>query len=507
MEKTEIFISSVQKEFSEERRAIKDFVEGDPLLRRFFNVFLFEGLPASDRRVDEVYLQEVDRCLIYVGILGSDYGFEDTESLSPTEKEFDRATLRGKERLIFITGKDSERHKKMQGLINKAGNQLIRRRFIGTADLNAELYASLVEFMERTGVLHTLPFDAAACYGASLEDISEEKLSIFIRRARAERGYPLESDTPVLTALTHLNLLDRGQPGNAAILLFGKQPQRFLITSEVKCAHFHSTEVRKPIPSYQIYKGTVFDMVDQAVDFVMSKLARRVGTRELSNQAPVDYEIPRDAVSEAVVNSVAHRDYTSNASVQVMLFSDRLEVWNPGQLPATLTIEKLSRPHPSIPKNPLIADPLFLTRYIEKAGTGILDMIGKCLDAGLPAPEFRQDGGIFIQTLWRPPVEQAATLPMTGQITAQITAQVTAQVTALVGFFCQEPKSAKEIMNELGLKHWKTFQINYLQPLIKVEFLERSIPDKPTSRLQKYRLTLKGKAFLNQLENKAGSIK
>ena len=119
MEKTEIFISSVQKEFSEERRAIKDFVEGDPLLRRFFNVFLFEDLPASDRRVDEVYLQEVDRCLIYVGILGSDYGFEDTESLSPTEKEFDRATLRGKERLIFITGKDSERHKKMQWLLTK----------------------------------------------------------------------------------------------------------------------------------------------------------------------------------------------------------------------------------------------------------------------------------------------------------------------------------------------------------------------------------------------------
>jgi len=59
--------------------------------------------------------------------------------------------------------------------------------------------------------------------------------------------------------------------------------------SEVKCLHFHGTEVQKPIPSYQIYKGTVFELVDQAVDFVMSKIARRVGTRALGPQAPVDY--------------------------------------------------------------------------------------------------------------------------------------------------------------------------------------------------------------------------
>ncbi|HLE17015.1 MAG TPA: DUF4062 domain-containing protein, partial [Syntrophales bacterium] len=99
--KTRIFISSVQKEFADERRALKDFVSGDPLLSRFFEVFLFEDLPASDRRADEVYLNEVDRCVIYVGLFGSDYGREDAEGVSPTELEFDRATSTGKERLIF----------------------------------------------------------------------------------------------------------------------------------------------------------------------------------------------------------------------------------------------------------------------------------------------------------------------------------------------------------------------------------------------------------------------
>jgi ATP-dependent DNA helicase RecG len=98
----------------------------------------------------------------------------------------------------------------------------------------------------------------------------------------------------------------------------------------------------------------------------------------------------------------AHRDYASNASVQVMLFSDRLEVWNPGELPSPLTPELLRVPHASIPRNPLLAEPLYLARYIEKAGSGILDMIALCREAGLAEPEFRQDGGQFVQTLWRP---------------------------------------------------------------------------------------------------------
>jgi len=165
--------------------------------------------------------------------------------------------------------------------------------------------------------------------------------------------------------------------------------------------HFHGTEVRKPIPSYQIYKGTVFDLVDQAVDFVMSKITRAVGTRSQGPEAPVDYELPSEAVTEAIVNAVAHRDYTSNASVQVMLFSDRLEIWNPGELPPPLTLERLRVSHPSIPHNPLIADPLFLARYIEKAGTGTLDMIARFKAAGLPEPDFIQDGGIFVLRMWR----------------------------------------------------------------------------------------------------------
>ena len=323
--------------------------------------------------------------------------------ISPTEREFDHATTRNKERLIFVKGNDdSIRHPKMLALIRKAGDQLIRRRFDSIPELTAILYASLIEHLERCGDIRSLPFDASACPRATIKDLSAEKMADFLDRAQRERAYPLGRKTAMSKALVHLNLLDRTQPSHAAVLLFGKQPQRFLISSEVKCMHFHGTEIRKPIPSYQIYKGTVFELVDQAVDFVMSKLAARVGTRSESPQAPVTYEIPRDVVAEAIVNAVAHRNYASNASVQVMLFSDRLEIWNPGHLPPPLTLAALRKPHPSIPHNPLIAEPLFLARYIERAGTGTLDMIALCSEAKIPTPEFKQEVGTFMQIIRRP---------------------------------------------------------------------------------------------------------
>ena len=90
--------------------------------------------------------------------------------------------------------------------------------------------------------------------------------------------------------------------------------------------------------------------------------------RSTGQSAPAVYELPPDAVGESIVNAIAHRDYHSNASVEIRLFADRLEVWNPGALPGTLTLESLRVDHPSLPSNPLIAESLYLARYIEKAG-------------------------------------------------------------------------------------------------------------------------------------------
>jgi len=78
-----------------------------------------------------------------------------------------------------------------------------------------------------------------------------------------------------------------------------------------------------------------------------------------------------------------------------------VEIWNPGELPPSLTPEKLRHQHPSLPRNPLIAEALFLAHYIEKAGTGTLDVIAGCRGAELPEPEFLQDGDQFVIRLWR----------------------------------------------------------------------------------------------------------
>jgi hypothetical protein len=249
---------------------------------------------------------------------------------------------------------------------------------------HARFFPALVLYLENRKLIRNGPFDSMVNPEAGLEDLSSEKIRRFVGIARRARGFPLTEDTEPRLVLEHLHLLKEGRPTHAALLLFGIEPQRFVISSEITCAHFHGTQVAKPIPFYRIYKGTVFDLVDQAVDFVLSKINLAVGTRAQSTQAPVAYEMPPDVVREAIVNAVAHRDYTSHGSVQVMLFADRLEVWNPGTLPPTLTLEQLRRPHGSVPANPLLAEPLYLTKYIERMGTGTGDMIARCRKAGLP---------------------------------------------------------------------------------------------------------------------------
>ena len=176
-----------------------------------------------------------------------------------------------------------------------------------------------------------------------------------------------------------------------------------------------------------------------------------------------------------------------------MLFSDRLEVWNPGQLPPSLSPEALRAPHPFIPRNPLIAEPLFLTRYIEKAGTGTLDMIEQCSRAGLPSPEFRQDCGQFVQVLWRPEHDGATEHNMGDQVGTNWGLSGD-QVVVLRA--CVTEKSISELMDVVGRTSRTKFRNSVLRPLMQAGFIEMTIPEKPRSSNQKYRITDTGRALL-----------
>jgi predicted HTH transcriptional regulator len=522
MKKIKVFISSVQKEFAAERQSLFQYLHSDPLLGLFFEPFLFENLPAADQKADTAYITEVSKCDIYIGLFGSDYGFEDTEGISPTEREFEEATRQHKIRLIFVKGDSAlQRHTKMTSLIQKVGLDLIRKRFNSGSELKSGIYAALVNYLKEKDIVRTAPFDASMNSSANLDDLDKEKIAEFVLVAKTKRGFPLPNESTPETILTHLDLISGDRISNAAILLFGKRPQHFFITSEIKCAHFHGKEIVKPIPAYQVYKGDVFQLVNQAIDFVLSKIDVLVGTRAESTQVPVDYELPRAAVAEAIVNAVAHRDYSSNGSVQVMLFKDRLEIWNPGHLPLGLSPEKLRHPHTSIPANPLLAEPMYLAGYIERLGTGTGDIIRLCNEKGLKAPEFIQEE-IFKTIIWRtlitakdsetdftrqapdkhptstrqaPDKHPASTRQDDFEVSDNIIEAVRRIVLVLDG----EMKRA-ELQELLGLKDRENFVSNYLTPSLESDYIEMTIPETPRHKDQRYRLSVKGIELKRKLE-------
>lgn len=402
MTRKKIFISSVQCEFLNERKQIADYIRQDALLSRYFEPFLFEELPAQDKMAQVAYLDEAARSDIYLLLMGEQYGYQDADGVSPTEREYDTATIHHVYRIAFI--KDTlKRDVQEEAFKSKIDNAVIRNTFRSYEELQSGVYASLVEYMLSHQLLRQGPFDASVYLDASIEDLDKDKIRWFVGVAREVRQFPLTYSEDNISQILHsLHLItEDGKIKNAALLLFAKDVQKWFVSATVKCAHFYGKKMTKPIASMQIYGGTVFDQVDMAVTFIMSRIDQRVGERIHSNQVDVTPELPAQAVREAIVNAVVHRDYTSTGSVQVMLFKDRLEVWNPGKLPQGLTVDKLKNLHRSRPVNPTLANPVYLTGYIEQMGTGTTDIIERCEKHGLRTPEFIQDED-FTTIMWRP---------------------------------------------------------------------------------------------------------
>lgn len=398
MAEIKIFISSVQAEFSSERKMLYDYIRQDALLGQFFEPFIFEKLPSADISAQQAYLSEAAQSDIYLGILGQQYGNEDASGVSPTEREYQQATENHRYRIAFIK-RASDRHPKQQSFIEKVQSQLVRKSFADYEELRTAVYSSLVRYLEEKEIIRRFPFDATLHPSATIDTMDPEKVRIFVERARSKRGYPLTMEDGIEAILRSMNLIaEDGRLTNSALLLFAKDPQACFLPSEVKCAQFYGTKVQKPAPYYQVFHGNVFELVDQAKAFVINHIDAWVGDHSTDDN--IVYELPVKAVHEALVNAIVHRDYTRNSSVQVMLFKDRLEVWNPGQLPYGLTPAKLAGKHSSEPTNPILAHPVYLAGYIDRLGTGTNDLIDACVDKGLKTPEFIQDED-FCTIIWR----------------------------------------------------------------------------------------------------------
>jgi len=234
------------------------------------------------------------------------------------------------------------------------------------------------------------------CERASLEDIDEEKVRWFLRRARYERRLELDPETPFREALDKLELLREGKPTNAAILLFGRKPQRFFIQSETRCARFKGAKPLEFI-DMKVFGGNIIDQREDAVEFVKEHIklhAKIVGMERVER-----WEYPIDAIREAITNAICHRDYEISANVQVRIFDDRIEIWGCGHLPEPLTVEDLKQRHRSILRNPLVGKCFFWIKFIEQWGTGTNRIIDACLDHGLPEPVFEELSGSLVVTL------------------------------------------------------------------------------------------------------------
>ena len=244
-------------------------------------------------------------------------------------------------------------------------------------------------------------WDRDICAGARFDDIDPALVKSYLTRALQVRHVDIDTDTPAETALESLELLNDGKLTNAAILLFGRNPQKFIDTAVIRCAKFRGDDVTQPYSNMKVIRGSIVAQIDQTEQFIRDNIAKAAWMPKEKFEREESWEYPPDAFREAVINAVCHRDYQSSGNVQVSIFTNSLEIMNPGLLPSTLTIESLKRRHSSKPRNRLIAETLFKIKYIEKFGSGTTKMIRVCRELGVPEPEFLEQDEDFMVTFRR----------------------------------------------------------------------------------------------------------
>ena len=534
--------------------ALAEMIRKDMLLGTFFDVFLFEEMAAQNRSAKSVYLDEVRNSDIYLGLFGCEYGFEDAEGVSPTEREYDLATECGKYRLAFV--KRTAAHNRMpkeRTLIAKVEREVTRKSFSSLSMLKKMVYEALFRYLQDRDVVNVRPFDGSYSLGVKLEDLDPERIANFVRMVRVAGKVTFAPGISTTEILSRLGAFDAGtgKIANAAALLFAKNPALFRPSWELKCLQLWGTTFEKPFPSYHIYHGTVFEQIDQALDFVMSRVDHWVGARDAakSAQAPARSEFPIEAVREAIVNAVCHRDYTDDGSVQVMLFRDRLEVLNPGTLPRGWTAANLLQTHDSKPHNGILATAMQWAGYVEKSGYGTEDIVRKCKAWGLREPEYHPSSVDFRLVLWRQEVKELRDFTQVGEVgevgspkgvessgARGVESDAEKPIKSMVCdsssrlyppgamgvesgggvvrslrdmillSVMQQPKSRAEIARSLGKPRIFGNLVRRITTLLDDDLIELTVPDKPNSRLQKYRITKKGRQVAKLLaENHAAA--
>jgi len=333
--------------------------------------------------------------------------------------------------------------------------------------------------------------------GVALKDLDREEIlrtrELAIQQGRISAG----TSRKIEDILDRLGLRQDGVLTQAAQVLYGTRFLPDYPQCMIKMGRFRGTDVTGEIVDNRQEHLHAFAMVREGMAFLERTLP--LGARFPKGKIFREdrFPIPTEALREILLNAVMHRDYSDPGGyVAIAVFDDRVEVRSYGRLPAGITPAMLSRTHLSKPRNLLIAETFHRTGAVEIWGRGTNRVIAACRAHGIPAPTFEEKQGFLIVTFQA----ELATLKVTPQVTPQVAPQVTPQVVAALAAARTQARSREELQDACGIKDREHFRKAYLEPLLQRGWLERTIPDKPRSRLQRYRTTDAGLAMLQNAD-------
>ena len=354
------------------------------------------------------------------------------------------------------------------------------------------------DFFCREGLIH---FDEMPCDRFHLEeDLSEEVWALFRNRAN------ISQDMAALTALRNLHLLKGNSMTNAGAWLLARDIRKFTVSGDVACALFLGTD-KVHILDRQSLSGDIYSMIDGTVAYILSKINLKLIIKHVKREERP--ELPEEALREAVVNALAHRDYRSTANVQIYIFKDRVEIVSPGGLPAGMTEEALGTK--SVPRNPLLFGVLHRMSAVEHIGSGIMRIRRVCEEYGVETPELQVSPHwftvIFRRPSSKPTAEGNGGTPPVGTEKANVRHQDGTklalskhQVDILT--LCENAQPLTAIMAIMKRKDRSKFRNSILAPLLEHGLLTMTIPDKPRSSRQQYSTTGKGRKTIQDFADR-----
>jgi len=336
--------------------------------------------------------------------------------------------------------------------------------------------------------------------GLALADLDEKRIRGAVRLG-VERGrMPATAETEsVESLLNKWNLMREGKVLNGAVALFGINLSRYTQMA-LRLARFRGTDKNEFVDSGRA-EGNFFDLMDAGMAFLFKHLSQ--SGKIVGFQKEEHLEIPAEALREALTNALCHRQLEKySLTPSIAIYDDRVEIENPGRLPFDLTPETIKSAHASYPYNPLIAEVLFKSSFLESWGSGVGRMVDACRAQGVPEPEYEVAGG-FVRMIFRKRIaasgliqeedgsKQGVSWEEVGSKLGVSWEEVEKLIVAL-----QNPMLLNDLKELYGWKNASKFKEKYINPLIAEGLADMTVPNKPTSPNQKYCLTEKGKGLL-----------